>query len=83
MGTDEKDGDRLAGDAEIATRLSMSRSWVRKQRHRRKHGKSHFLTIEPVMVGGKSPRYWATEVDAFIETLKPANDDAADEGGEK
>ena len=81
MGTDEKKSDRLVGDREIAERLSMSPSTVRNQRHRRKHGKSHFLTIEPVMVGGKSPRYWETDVDAFFASLVAANDNnAANEG---
>ena len=83
MGANREEGDRLVGDREIAERLSMSPSTVRQQRRRRKHGMSHFLTIDSVKVGEKSVRYWAKEVDAFFASLKAANDnDAADEGGE-
>lgn len=72
----------LLNDKALAGRLSMSASYVRGQRHRRKYGKPHSMTIEPVWVG-KSPRYRETDVDAFVASLEAANgNNAADEGGQ-
>ena len=55
-------------DAEIASQLSMSRSWVRSQRWRRRHGEDHVFTVDPVMVG-TSPRYRTEEVKAWMDAL--------------
>jgi predicted DNA-binding transcriptional regulator AlpA len=61
------DDMRLVGDGEIAKLLSMSKSWVRKQRFNRRHGLSHELTLDPVMVGGKTPRYRRDEVCQWVQ----------------
>ena len=63
---------RLVDDRELAHMLSMSASWVRKQRFLRRHGKPHALTIDPVMIGA-APRYSIDDVRAWLSTLKPAN----------
>ena len=64
------DADRtpslLLADAELAALLSMSRSWVRKERMRRRWGLPHNLTIDPIMIG-RCPRYLASDVKAWLE----------------
>ena len=55
-------------DQDIAEALSMSQAWVRKQRHLRRHGLEHVLTIDPVQIG-TSPRYRLEEVEQWIESL--------------
>lgn len=57
---------RLIGDAEIASLLSMSRSWVRKERFNRRHGVPHFFDIDPVYIGS-SPRYRTNDVVKWME----------------
>lgn len=58
-------------DKDVARRLSLSPAWVRGQRHKRKHGLPHILTLEPRYIGS-TPRYVAKEVDAFIATIVAA-----------
>jgi predicted DNA-binding transcriptional regulator AlpA len=58
----------LLTDGDIAHQLGLSRSWVRVERHRRRHGQDHSLTIDPVMVGSV-PRYRSEEVTAWIAAL--------------
>ena len=60
----------LVDDAYVAKRLSMSRSWVRKQRFNRRHGLPHVFDIGPVLIG-KVPRYRLEDVLAWIEAQKP------------
>lgn len=55
-------------DKDVARRLNLSPSWVRGQRHKRKHGEDHILDIEPRYIGS-CPRYVAAEVEAFIAAL--------------
>lgn len=62
--------DRLIGDAEIAAYLRCSRSWVRKQRMRRKHGIPHSLKLDPVYVASM-PRYWLSAFEAWVDGLTP------------
>jgi len=59
---------RLVDDAYIAKRLSMSRSFLRKQRFLRRRGLPHVFDIDPVMIGS-SPRYSLEDVDAWIAAL--------------
>jgi hypothetical protein len=65
--------NRLADDKEVADRLSLSKSWVRGQRHKRRNGEPHAFDIDPVMIG-TSPRYRVEDVEAFIASLTQAND---------
>jgi predicted DNA-binding transcriptional regulator AlpA len=58
--------DALCSDAEVASLLRMSRSWVRKQRMLRRAGKPHILTIDPIMIGS-CPRYRFAEIEAWLE----------------
>jgi hypothetical protein len=55
-------------DNDIASLLSVSSSWVRKQRHLRQKGKEHNLTIDPVYIGN-SLRYKCSEVSSWLATL--------------
>ena len=59
---------RLVDDAYIAKRLSMSISFIRKQRFLRRRGLPHVFDIDPVMIGS-SPRYPLEDVDAWIAAL--------------
>ena len=69
----------LIGDAEIAQLVSLSRSWVRKQRWSRRHGHPHAFDIDPVMIGSV-PRYRLRDVLTWIESRGPEN---ARAGGEQ
>jgi predicted DNA-binding transcriptional regulator AlpA len=59
------DNTRLVRDADIAQRIAMSQSWLRKQRMLRRQGEEHVFAVDPVMIGS-SPRYRAEEVDAWL-----------------
>jgi len=59
----------LINDADIAGMLGLSRSWVRKQRFDRRHGRPHALTIDPVMIGS-APRYRRSEVIRWVTSLE-------------
>ena len=59
---------RLVDDAYIAKRLSMSRSFIHKQRFLRRRGLPHVFDIDPVMIGS-SPRYPLEDVEAWIAAL--------------
>ena len=64
---------RFLNDKQIANTLSLSKSWVRKQRWLRRHGHPHVLTLDPVMIGSV-PRYCVEEVEAWLLSLRIAND---------
>ncbi len=64
---------KLFNDSKLAELLSLSCSWVRKQRWLRRGGQPHVLTIDPIMIGS-APRYRASDVEAWLATLEPAND---------
>ena len=66
---DSVNGTALLCDREVAEQLSVSRSWVRKQRFDRRHGSPHVFDIDPVMIGGL-PRYPREEVLTWIEHRK-------------
>ena len=67
-------------DKGLASTICMSPSWVRVQRYKRRKGFSHTLTIDPVMIG-TSPRYRIEDVEAFIESLAPANNNRSQSNG--
>ena len=58
----------LLNDRDIAQSLSISTSWVRKQRFLRRKGENHFLTIDPVMIGSV-PRYWREDFENWLVSL--------------
>ena len=61
---------KLLSDTHVADFLSMSKSWVRKERFNRRHGLHHALDIDPIYVGS-SPRYRFEDVVAWIEKQNP------------
>ena len=63
---------RLVGDSEIAKLLSVSRSFVRKQRFNRRHGHPHVFDVDPIFIGSV-PRYRLQDVWGWIERRTPAN----------
>jgi hypothetical protein len=71
---------RLVADKYISDRIFVSLSWVRGERHKRRHSLPHILTIDPIMIGS-IPRYRQDEVDEWMESLKPANDNFAVKNG--
>jgi len=58
----------LMSDDDIALHLSLSVSWVRKQRWLRKRNEDHSLTIDPVHIG-KTPRYRTEDFQAWLDDL--------------
>lgn len=55
-------------DKDIARLLNLSPSWVRGQRHKRRHNLPHFFTLDPCYIGS-CPRYAVGDVEAFIAAL--------------
>lgn len=55
-------------DKDVASRLNLSASWVRGQRHKRRHGQTHILTVDPRYIGS-CPRYVRDEIETFILAL--------------
>ena len=62
--------DQFLTDADIANHLSMSPSWVRGQRLKRRNGVPHFLQVDPVMIGTKTPRYRTSDFERFLSMLE-------------
>lgn len=58
----------LMCDKEVASLVRMSSSWVRVQRHKRRMGKEHILTVDPVMIGA-TPRYNREQIEAWLISL--------------
>ena len=56
-------------DEDVALRLSMSRPWVRGQRHKKAHGLPHIFDLTPHYIGS-CVRYVAEEVEAFVAAIK-------------
>jgi hypothetical protein len=57
----------LCSDSDLAAVFRMSPEWVRKQRMYRRLGRPHVLTIDPVMITPRSPRYRRADVQAWLE----------------
>lgn len=55
-------------DKDVARRLSLSASWVRGQRHKRRNGNPHILDVDPRYIGS-CPRYLKSDIDAFVASL--------------
>lgn len=55
-------------DKDVARRLSLSPSWVRGQRHKRRQGLPHILDVDARYIGS-CPRYVAGEIDAFVAAI--------------
>lgn len=62
--------ETLCSDSDIAAVLRMSPEWVRKQRMYRRSGRPHVLTIDPVLIGSRSPRYKRADLEAWIEQCR-------------
>ena len=58
----------LLDDGDIASRLSVSRSWVRKQRFLRNHNQDHILKIDPIYIGSM-PRYRESDVTNWLSSI--------------
>lgn len=58
----------LLSDKDIAKMFGMSASWVRQERFKRRNGKEHSFTVDPVMVG-RCPRYRAKDVNKWVDSL--------------
>jgi predicted DNA-binding transcriptional regulator AlpA len=55
----------LINDKQVARIFQMSTPWVRVERHKRRKGLPHFLTVDARYIG-TSPRYVKSEIDAFV-----------------
>ncbi len=60
--------ESLLTDNQVASLLNLSTSWMRKQRHLRKVGKPHVLTVDPVFIGS-IPRYRSSEIKNWLANL--------------
>lgn len=58
----------LLNDKAVARLISMSPSWVRGQRMKRRRGQAHSFTVDAVLIGG-SPRYQREAVSAWLAQL--------------
>jgi len=47
----------------------MSSSWVRGQRHKRRHGLDHQLTVDPILIGTQ-PVYAFGDISSWIDGLR-------------
>ena len=56
----------LINDEDIADLLAVSRSWVRQQRFKRRHGLDHSFDIDPIRIGSL-PRYRYEDVIAWLD----------------
>lgn len=65
----------LLCDKDIASLVRMSPSWVRVQRHKRKTGKEHSLTVDAVMIG-TTPRYRKDDIEVWLSSLPEGGDHA-------
>jgi len=68
---ENRDPDSLISDATIAQDIGCQTVTMRVQRHYRKRGKSHWFTLDAVMVGSM-PRYRLSEYLKFRKNLKRA-----------
>jgi hypothetical protein len=59
---------RFLRDRDVARIFGMSESWVRVQRHYRRHDQPHVLAIDPVLIGTK-PRYRRADVEALAKAF--------------
>ncbi|CAN7163984.1 hypothetical protein LJR219_000199 [Phenylobacterium sp. LjRoot219] len=59
----------LYRDRDVAKLIGMSSSWVRGQRHLRRHGKEHVLALDPVLIGS-TPLYPADELLKWVAEVK-------------
>ncbi len=66
------DSIQYLSDKDIAEMLSVSPSWVRKQRHLRGKGESHSLTVDPIYIGS-SPRYMVTQIQEWLKEISKTN----------
>lgn len=64
--------NNLLNDQQLSDLVSMSKSWIRKQRMLRRRGESHTLTIDPVLIG-TAPRYRQAEVLDWLNSLGGAS----------
>ncbi|WP_293862213.1 helix-turn-helix transcriptional regulator [Sphingomonas sp. SCN 67-18] len=55
-------------DKDVASYLNLSPSWVRGQRHKRRHGLPHILDVDARYIGSCA-RYLRSEIDAFVAGL--------------
>ena len=62
------DQEKYLSDKDIAEILSVSSSWVRKQRHLKRKGEDNLLPVEAVYIGS-SPRYRALDIKKWLADL--------------
>ncbi len=68
MNLNELDASFLS-DRDVAKLIGFSSEWVRQQRHFRRQGKRHALTIDPVLIGDR-PRYRTEDVREWVAALR-------------
>jgi hypothetical protein len=56
-------------DKDVARILGMSPSWVRGQRHKRRHGQPCTFNLRPCYIGSCA-RYVRGDVEAFVASIK-------------
>ena len=76
----EKQEVAFLSDLQIGKLVGFSSEWVRQQRHFRRHGKKHSFPLDPIYIGVK-PRYRASEVYAWLESLNTGQPSVAQPDG--
>ena len=60
--------NQLINDKTVSKMISMSCSWIRRERMRQRRGEFHVFTVTPVTIGN-SPRYRFADVVAWMASL--------------
>ena len=68
-GKESASSEQLINDKTVSQMISMSCSWIRRQRMDFMHGDNPIFAVTPVMIGS-SPRYRLADVLAWISSLE-------------
>ena len=63
-----KQGSNFITDKDIAKRLGLTVSWVKKQRYLRKKAEPHQLNIDPIYIGNQ-PRYRLEDFQEWTSSI--------------
>ena len=73
ISVEELQNEKLLNDNDVASLVSFSVAWVRKERWLRRAGKPHSLNIDPVIIGS-TPRYRSSEIYKWLKNLNIQNE---------
>lgn len=62
------EGSAFITDREIAEKLGLTTSWVKKQRYLRKKDEPHQMQIDPIYIGNQ-PRYRLEDFQNWVSNI--------------